>query len=202
MSTRGYTYDEQEFHPEPRVASIVASQHQAEFVVNVKETGKVLLVDYSDIKNLKTTEIEAERFLHDGGWDSSKRYFMVAGQHARYGFRDRYQGRQAGRQRQGRRQAPPRPRRQLERREVCPVWATGHLGDATIAVIGTDPKNHKANAWKVVRSLKNHGNGSLFIKTHPKSSKPLGGCRAFAGRRAPAIGVGIRSEEPRTSLRR
>src|SRR4030065_1449549 len=78
MSPRGYTYDEQECHPGPRVASIVASHIKPEFVVNVKETGKVLLVDYSDIKNLKTTEIEAERFLHDGGWDSSKRYFMVA----------------------------------------------------------------------------------------------------------------------------
>ncbi|MFA5083462.1 MAG: cytochrome D1 domain-containing protein, partial [Hydrogenophilaceae bacterium] len=78
MSTRGYTYDEGEYHPEPRVASIVSSHIKPEFVVNVKETGKVLLVDYSDLKNLKTTEIEAERFLHDGGWDSSKRYFLVA----------------------------------------------------------------------------------------------------------------------------
>ena len=45
-----------------------------------------------------------------------------------------------------------------------PVWATGHLGDDTIAVIGTDPARHKAHAWKVVRTLKNHGNGSLFIR--------------------------------------
>jgi len=28
---------------------------------------------------------------------------------------------------------------------------------------------HKANAWKVVRTLKSQGGGSLFIKTHPKS---------------------------------
>jgi nitrite reductase (NO-forming)/hydroxylamine reductase len=50
-----------------------------------------------------------------------------------------------------------------------PVWATGHLGDETISVIGTDPAKHKANAWKVVRTLKGQGGGSLFIKTHPKS---------------------------------
>ena len=31
-----------------------------------------------DIKNLKVTAIEAERFLHDGGFDSTKRYFLVA----------------------------------------------------------------------------------------------------------------------------
>jgi nitrite reductase (NO-forming)/hydroxylamine reductase len=34
----------------------------------VKETGKTLMVDYSDMKNLKITEIGTARFLHDGGW--------------------------------------------------------------------------------------------------------------------------------------
>ncbi|MCL4724845.1 MAG: nitrite reductase, partial [Rhodocyclaceae bacterium] len=50
-----------------------------------------------------------------------------------------------------------------------PVWATSHLGDETVSLIGTDPKGHKANAWKVVQTLKGQGGGSLFIKTHPKS---------------------------------
>ncbi|MCK5724376.1 MAG: nitrite reductase, partial [Gammaproteobacteria bacterium] len=50
-----------------------------------------------------------------------------------------------------------------------PVWATSHLGDDTISLIGTDPKGHKKHAWKVVRTLKGQGGGSLFIKTHPKS---------------------------------
>ena len=36
VSTRGNTVDKQEFHPEPRVASIVASHFRPEFVVNVK----------------------------------------------------------------------------------------------------------------------------------------------------------------------
>ena len=35
-----------------------------------------------------------------------------------------------------------------------PVWATGHLGDETISLIGTDPKKHKENAWKVVRDAR------------------------------------------------
>jgi nitrite reductase (NO-forming)/hydroxylamine reductase len=50
-----------------------------------------------------------------------------------------------------------------------PVWATGHLGDDSITLIGTDPKKHPDNAWKVVRTLKGLGGGSLFLKTHPKS---------------------------------
>ena len=37
-------------------------------------------------------------------------------------------------------------------------------------MIGTDPDKNKDNAWKVVGTLKGHGSGSLFIKTHPKST--------------------------------
>ena len=50
-----------------------------------------------------------------------------------------------------------------------PVWATGHLGDESVSLIGTDPKKHKDQAWKVVQVLKGQGGGSLFIKTHPNS---------------------------------
>jgi nitrite reductase (NO-forming)/hydroxylamine reductase len=50
-----------------------------------------------------------------------------------------------------------------------PVWATGHLGSEKVAIIGTDPAQHKANAWKVVQMLDGQGGGNLFIKTHPKS---------------------------------
>ena len=49
MATRGMTVDTQEYHPEPRVASIVSSHFRPEFVVNVKETGQTLLVNYSDL---------------------------------------------------------------------------------------------------------------------------------------------------------
>ena len=72
ISTRGTTVDTQEYHPEPRVAAIIASHQHPEFIVNVKETGRILLVNYSDINNLTVTTINAARFLHDGGWDSSK----------------------------------------------------------------------------------------------------------------------------------
>lgn len=170
VSTRGYTYDEQEYHPEPRVASIVSSHIKPEFVVNVKETGKVLLVNYSDLKNLKTTEIEAERFLHDGGWDSSKRYFLVAANMRNtVSVIDTKDGKLAANVKVG---IKPHPGRGANWNDVKygPVWATGHLGDDTIAVIGTDPQKHKQYAWTVVRSLKNHSNGSLFVKTHPRSN--------------------------------
>jgi len=169
VSTRGMTVDTQEYHPEPRVASIVASHFKPEFVVNVKETGKIRMVDYSDIHNLKETEIEAARFLHDGGWDASKRYFLVAAnQSNKVAVVDAKEGKLAGLVDVGKIPHPGRGANFVHPK-FGPVWATGHLGDESIALIGTDPEKHKDNAWKMVQSLKGQGGGSLFIKTHPKS---------------------------------
>jgi len=169
VSTRGLTVDTQEYHPEPRVAAIVASHFKPEFLVNVKETGKTLMVDYSDLQNLKTTEIGSAPYLHDGGWDVSKRYFMVAAnQSNKVAAIDAKDGKLAGLIDVGKIPHPGRGAN-FTHPTYGPVWATGHLGDDTIALIGTDPKNHKQYAWKMVDTLKSQGGGSLFIKTHPKS---------------------------------
>jgi nitrite reductase (NO-forming) / hydroxylamine reductase len=171
VATRGYTVDTQEYHPEPRVASIVASHFKPEFVVNVKETGQTLMVDYSDINNLKVTTIGTERFLHDGGWDSSKRYFMVAAnQRNTIAVVDAKEGKLVKLVKDGVGKIPhPGRGANINDPKFGPVWATSHLGDETVVLIGTDPEKNKANAWKVVRTLKAQGGGSLFIKTHPKS---------------------------------
>jgi nitrite reductase (NO-forming)/hydroxylamine reductase len=170
VSTRGMTVDTQEYHPEPRVAAIVASHEHPEFIVNVKETGKILLVNYEDPDNLSVTTIGAARFLHDGGWDSTKRYFLTAANQsdkiAVIDSKDRklvaltdvtkipHPGRGAN----------------LKDPEFGPVWVTSALGNANITFLGTDPEGHPDLAWKVVRTLEGQGGGSLFVKSHPKSS--------------------------------
>ncbi len=170
-STRGMIYDTQEFHPEPRVASILASHYKPEFIVNVKETGKILLVDYSDIKNLKTTEIEAERFLHDGGLDSTKRYFLVAANaRGKVAVVDTKLGSLTALVETGGQTPHPGRGANFKHPTHGPVWATSHLGDETVALIGTDPEGNPGKAWKVVQTLKALGGGSLFVKTHPKSN--------------------------------
>lgn len=169
VSTRGMTVDAQEFHPEPRVASIVATHHKPEFVVNVKETGKILLVNYRDINNLTVTEIGSARFLHDGGWDSTKRYFLVAAnQSNKIAVVDTKEGKLQALIDVGKIPHPGRGANFIHPK-YGPVWATGHLGDENIALIGTDPIKHKKQAWTVVEMLKGQGGGSLFLKTHPKS---------------------------------
>jgi nitrite reductase (NO-forming)/hydroxylamine reductase len=169
QATRGMTVGDQDYHPEPRVAAIVASHFKPEFVVNVKETGKVLLVNYGDIDNLKVTEIGAAKFLHDGGWDSSKRFFLVAAnQSNKIAVVDAKEGKLAKLIDVDKIPHPGRGAN-FEHPKYGPVWATGHLGSEKIAIIGTDPEHHKAFAWKVVQYLDGQGGGNLFIKTHPKS---------------------------------
>ena len=169
VSTRGMTVDTQEYHPEPRVAAIVASHEHPEFIVNVKETGRILLVNYSDVENLTVTDIGAARFLHDGGWDRSKRYFLTAANQsdkiAIVDSRDRnlealvdvdkipHPGRGAN----------------VDDPEFGPVWITSALGNDKITFLGTDPVDHPQHAWKVVRTLNGQGGGSLFVKSHPES---------------------------------
>ncbi len=170
VSTRGMTVDTQEYHPEPRVAAIVASHEHPEFIVNVKETGHILLVNFEDIENLSVTDIGAARFLHDGGWDRTKRYFMTAANQsdkiAVVDSRDRdlvalvdvekipHPGRGAN----------------IIDPKFGPVWVTSALGNANITFLGTDPEGYPDNAWKVVRVLEGMGGGSLFVKSHPNST--------------------------------
>lgn len=169
VSTRGNVVGTQEYHPEPRVAAIVASHEHPDFIVNVKETGKILLVNYEDIDNLTVTTIEAAPFLHDGGWDSTQRYFLTAANKSnKIAVVDSKERKLAALVDVG---GIPHPGRgaNFKSKEFGPVWATSHLGDSTIAIIGTDPRNHSEHAWKLVKKLKGQGGGSLFIKTHPKS---------------------------------
>ena len=170
VSTRGMIYDEQEYHPEPRVASILASHFNPQFIVNVKETGFINVVDYTDIENLNVTSIAAERFLHDGGFDRTGRYFLVAANaRNKVAVVDTKEGKLTALiETQG---TTPHPGRgaNFETKEWGPVWATSHLGSEHVTLIGTDPEKHPEHAWKVVKVLEGQGGGSLFVKSHPNS---------------------------------
>ena len=169
VSTRSYSYDTNEYHPEPRVATIVASHHKPQWIVAVKETGLVWLVDYADLKNLKITQIETEAFLHDGGWDASKRYFTVAAnQRNKLVVVDAEKEKLEAIIKVGKIPHPGRGANWVDP-QYGPVGATVHLGEGKLVVYGTDPVKHKKHAWQVVREIDLLGGGSLFLKTHPKS---------------------------------
>jgi nitrite reductase (NO-forming)/hydroxylamine reductase len=170
VSTSGMTVDKQEFLREARVAAIVASHYKPEFVVNVKETGKIFMVNYSDLDNLNVTEIGAARFLHDGGFESTRRYYLEAANASnKVAVVDTKTDKLAKLIDVGVKPHPGRGANFVDPK-YGPVWATSDLGDNKIAVIGTDPAHHPGNAWKVVRTLEGQGSGALFVKTNPKSN--------------------------------
>jgi nitrite reductase (NO-forming)/hydroxylamine reductase len=170
VSTRGMTVDTQEYHPEPRVAAIVASHEHPDFIVNVKETGHILLVDYSNIDDLAVTDIGAAKFLHDGGWDRSKRYVLTAAnQSDKIAVVDSRERKLVALSDVTKTPHPGRGAN-LEDPEHGPVWVTSALGNANVTFLGTDPEGRPDNAWQTVRILDGMGGGSLFVKSHPNSS--------------------------------
>jgi nitrite reductase (NO-forming)/hydroxylamine reductase len=168
ISTRSSTYDTNEYHPEPRVATIVASHHDPEWIVAIKETGMVWLVDYTDLDNLKMTQIATERFLHDGGFDATGRYLLIAANmRDQIAVVDTKEKKFVTKFETGIKPHPGRGANWVDP-EYGPVSATTHLGEGLIAVYGSDPAGHPEHAWKVVRDEETGGPG-LFLKTHPKS---------------------------------
>ena len=169
VSTRSMTVDTQEYHPEPRVAAIVASHEHPEFIVNVKETGHILLVNYEDVQNLSVTDIGAARYLHDGGWDRTHRYFLTAANGSdKIAVVDSRERRLEALVDVDKTPHPGRGANIIDP-EYGPVWVTSALGNANVAFLGTDPEDHPEHAWKVVRMLQGLGGGSLFVKSHPRS---------------------------------
>ncbi|WP_448542989.1 cytochrome D1 domain-containing protein [Roseiflexus sp.] len=169
VSTRGYTVDTREYHPEPRVASIVASHFKPEWIINVKEIGQIWLVNYVDPYAPQIKMLPAARFLHDGGWDATHRYFLVAAnQSNKVAVVDAREGKMVALVDTPKIPHPGRGANWIDP-EFGPVWSSGHLGDPAIVSIGTDPEGHPEAAWKAVRVTPLPGAGSLFIKTHPNS---------------------------------
>ncbi len=153
---------------ETRVGAIAASHHTSEFVVNLKEAGKILFVDYADNALKMTGLADGGGLLHDGGFDASKRFFFAAGpmeETGRIAVIDTVTRATVAHVAVPARPHPGRGANYHDP-EFGPVWATGHLGSDQISVIATDPAS--SHAWKVVRSLPGAGTGSLFLKTHPK----------------------------------
>ncbi len=173
VSTSSYYYDTQEFVREARVASIVASHYDPIWVLNIKEAGQVWLVDYSKVDKgtIKIDMIDSERYLHDGGWDLSKRYFLVAANmRNKVVVIDTKDKELEAIVKVGTKPHPGRGAN-IDHPKYGPIWCTGHIGEKRIACIGTDPEGHPQYAWKVAKwfDLPGEGGGNLFIKTHPKS---------------------------------
>ncbi len=154
---------------ENRVAAIVASHHDPLWVMNLKEAGIIALVDYSKPDFPMVEKFPAQRFLHDGGWDHSKRYVMMAANMKNeMVVVDVKEKKFVTKFETGNK---PHPGRGANWQDPEYGWvnATTHIGEPKFVVYGADPEKKPDHAWKIVRELKVGNSGSLFVKTHPKS---------------------------------
>jgi nitrite reductase (NO-forming)/hydroxylamine reductase len=155
--------------PEVRVASIVASHYAPLWVIALKESGYVGLVDYSQPEFPLVSTIATELFLHDGGFDNSGQYFMLAANASNkmvvidvssQSFVTSFEV--------GNVPHPGRGANWLDP-EYGWVNATPHIREGKVSVYGADPAGRSDVAWQVVREITLPSAGSLFIKTHPNS---------------------------------
>lgn len=155
--------------PEVRVAAIAASHYDPLWVMALKESGFVGLVDYSQPGFPLVSAIATERFLHDGGWDQSGRYLLLAANASNKMVAvDVASKTMAASFTTG---GTPHPGRGANWFDPVYGWvnATPHISEPKVSVYGTDPVGRPDVAWTVVREIVLPSAGSLFLKTHPNS---------------------------------
>ncbi|HMM49155.1 MAG TPA: cytochrome D1 domain-containing protein [Miltoncostaeaceae bacterium] len=154
---------------EVRIAAIAASHSAPVWAVALKESGYVAIVDYSKPDFPITKMIKAQRFLHDGGFDSTGRFFAIAANEKdQIAVIDLKDMERVALIDTGRKPHPGRGANWVDPK-YGPVMATTHMGEGKMAIYGADPKNHPQYAWKVVREIKLPSAGTLFLKTHDNS---------------------------------
>ncbi len=167
VSTRGVNVDG-EYVEESRVAAIYTTPHEPTWIVAVKELGQLWQVDYTDLENLQITKIDSAKFLHDGFFDPTGRYFQIAANASNKMVvvdTDDYKLEamiDTG-------PLPhPGPGANWMDPNCGPVAGTTHLGEGLVTVWGNDPEGNPDKAWKICYEVETDGAG-LFIRTHPES---------------------------------
>ena len=167
VSTRGVNVDGN-YVNESRVAAVYTTPNKSAFLVSAKELGQMWQVDYTDLDNLKITEINSAKYLHDGFFDPTHRYFQIAANASnKMVVIDTENAKLEAMIDVGKKPHPGPGANWID--EKCgPVGGTTHLGVGLVTVWGNDPAGHPDQAWKVCYTVETDGPG-VFIRTHPNS---------------------------------
>ena len=167
VSTRGVDVDGN-YVNEARVAAVYNTPNAPTWVVAVKELGQMWQVDYSDLDNLRIEQINTNKFLHDGFFDPTQRYFQIAANASnRMEIMDTETRKGVASIETGKKPHPG-PGANWVDKECGPVAGTTHLGEGKVTMWGNDPAGHPDQAWKICYTVETDGPG-LFIRTHPNS---------------------------------
>ncbi len=167
VSTRGINVDG-EYVNEARVAAIYTTPNESTFLVAVKELGQMWQVDYTDLDNLRIEQINSAKFLHDGFFDPSGRYFQIAANASNKMVVVDTKTRKLEAMIDVVDLPHPGPGANWIDKECGQVSGTTHLGVGTVSVWGSDPINKPDQAWKLCYEVETDGAG-VFIRTHPES---------------------------------
>lgn len=167
VSARGVNVDG-EYVNESRVAAIYDTPNEKTWLVAMKELGQMWQVDYTDIDNLRIEKIDARKFLHDGFFDPTGRYFQIAANASNTMVVVDSETRKLEALIDVDKLPHPGPGANWNDPKCGPVGGTTHLGVGKITVWGNDPQGHKDQAWKVCYTVDTDGAG-VFIRTHPTS---------------------------------
>ncbi len=167
VSTRGVNVDG-EYVNESRVAAIYDTPNAKTWLVAAKELGQMWQVDYTDIDNLKITKMDTAKFLHDGFFDPSGRYFQIAANASNKMVVVDSKTQKLEALIDVDKKPHPGPGANWMDPKCGPVGGTVHLGVGKITAWGNDPKGHPKQAWKVCFETELDGAG-VFLRTHPTS---------------------------------
>jgi len=167
VSTRGVNVDG-DYVNESRVAAIYDTPLAKSWIVAAKELGQMWQVDYTDIDNLQITQMDTAKFLHDGFFDPTGRYFQIAANASNKMVVVDTKTRKREAMIDTDKKPHPGPGANWNDPKCGPVGGTPHLGVGKVTVWGNDPDGNKDQAWKVCYELKTDGPG-VFIRTHPES---------------------------------
>ena len=167
ISTRGVNIDG-DYVEESRVAAVYTTPNETTWLVSAKELGQMWQVDYSDIDNLRIEQIDTSKFLHDGFFDPTGRYFQIAANASNQMVVVDTQERKLEALIDTAALPHPGPGANWNDPNCGPVGGTTHLGVGTVTVWGNDPEGHPDQAWQICYEVETDGPG-LFIRTHPDS---------------------------------
>ena len=157
-----------EYVNESRVAAIYDTPNHPSWLVSMKELGQMWQVDYSDIANLKITKMDTAKFLHDGFYDPTGRYFQIAANASNKMVVVDTDTQKLEAMIDVDKLPHPGPGANWIDEKCGPVGGTTYQGVGKVTVWGNDPAGHKDQAWKICYEVETDGPG-LFIRTHPNS---------------------------------
>lgn len=167
VSSRGVNVDG-EYVNESRVAAVYDTPHEPTWLVSMKELGQMWQVDYSDIENLNISKMDTAKFLHDGFFDPTGRYFQIAANASDKMVVVDTKTRKLEAMFDVDKLPHPGPGANWMDPKCGPVGGTTHLGVGKVTVWGNDPEGHPDQAWKICYEVLTDGAG-VFLRTHPTS---------------------------------